>query len=79
MIDICEGLMLSDRDPVSVFESIVRISDDCKTVDQTATPYKIDKVLWLICSGRFYLDNITIGRHKEDFILFAKNTLSERI
>lgn len=79
LIDICEGLMLSDKDPVSVFEAIVRMSDDCKSVDQTATPYKIDKILWLISSGRFYLDNITIGRHKNEFILLAKNNLSEKI
>ena len=75
LIDIFEGLMLSDRDPVSVFEAIVRMSDDCKTMDQTTTPNKIDKVLWLICSGRFYLDNITIGRHKDDFILLASKSL----
>ena len=79
LIDTCEGLMLSDRDPVSVFEAIVRMSDDCKAVDRTATPYKIDKILWLICSGRFYLDNVTIGRHKNEFILLAKNNLSEEI
>ena len=79
LIDICEGLMLSDKDPVSVFEAIVRMSDDCKSVDQTATPYKIDKILWLISSGRFYLDNITIGRHKNEFILLAKNNPSEKI
>ncbi len=76
LIDIFEALKLSGRDPVAVFEAIVRMSDFCKTVDQTASPYKIDKVLWLICSGRFYLDKITIGRHKDEFIPLAKKSIS---
>lgn len=75
LIDICERLALSDRDPVSVFEAILTMSDDCRTVDPTATPIKIDKILWLISSGRFYLDNITIGRHKDDFLLLASKCL----
>ena len=62
------GARLSSIEAISVFEAIVRMADDCKEIDPEVTPYKIDKVIWLICSGRFYLDGISIGRHKEEFI-----------
>jgi len=75
LIDVFEGLGLSEGSPVSVFEAIVRMSDDCKAIDGSVTPYKIDKIIWLICSGRFYQDNITIGRHKDDFILMTTREL----
>jgi len=71
LIDVFSGLGLSERNPISVFEAIVRMSDDCKEIDESITPYKIDKIIWLICSGRFYQDDITIGRHKDDFIMMA--------
>ena len=63
LIDICESLQLSTRNPYEVFEAIVRMADDNKI-----TPYKVDKIFWLICSGRFYHDSITIKRHKDEFI-----------
>jgi len=71
LIDVFNGLGLSEKNPISVFEAIVRMSDDCKVIDGSITPYKIDKVIWLICSGRFYQDEIMIGRHKDDFIMMA--------
>lgn len=51
--------------------------EDCKEIDSTVTPYKIDKILWLICSGRFYLDDTTISRHKEEFIKNAREILGK--
>lgn len=75
LIDVFNGLGLSDNNPVSVFEAIVRMSEDCKSDDESVTPYKIDKIIWLICSGRFYQDEITIGRHKDDFITMATQHL----
>lgn len=27
------------------------------------TPYKIDKIIWLLCTGNFYLNNKSIGRN----------------
>ena len=26
------------------------------------TPYKLDKIIWLICTGNFYLEKDKIGR-----------------
>lgn len=44
-IDVFNGPGLSENNPVSVFEAIVRMSDDCRTIDETITPYKIDKIM----------------------------------
>lgn len=35
---------------------------ESNNVDKNATAYKIDKIIWLLCTGEFYLDNIRIGR-----------------
>lgn len=75
LVDIFSGLELSEKDPISVFEAIIRMSEDCKEIDSTATPYKIDKIIWLICSGRFYLDQITIGRHKKEFLCRTRSKI----
>ena len=68
LIDVFVALDLSGKEPINVFEAIVRMAEDCKEIDGEVTPYKIDKIIWLICSGRFYLDNISVGRNKETFI-----------
>jgi hypothetical protein len=38
-----------------------------------ATPYKVDKVFWLIGSGNFYLDSRKTRRNAENFIEFVKS------
>ena len=30
--------------------------------DIGATAYKIDKIIWLLCTGEFYLDDRRVGR-----------------
>jgi hypothetical protein len=75
LIQVFVGVGLSTNEPISVFEAIVRMADDCKEIDPEVTPYKIDKIIWLICSGRFYLDDASIGRHKEEFINLIDNEL----
>lgn len=59
---------MAANNQISAFESIAQISNVCQREDSTATAYKIDKILWLVCSGNYYLDDIRIGRHKEDLI-----------
>ena len=68
--DVCYELDLSDDDQLSVFESIVKIADDNKV-----SPYKVDKIFWLICSGNYYKQDINVGRHKEEFISLVKEEL----
>lgn len=77
LIEVFNQLGLSEEDPASVFEAIVTMADACTEIDPEVTPYKIDKIIWLICSGRFYLDDITVGRHKEDFIEYMKGSGSD--
>ena len=73
LMDVFSALGLSEDNPISTFEAIVRMSDHCKAVNSDVTPYKVDKIFWLICSGRFYLEKppITLGRHKSEFIMYA--------
>lgn len=39
-------------------------------IDSSATAYKLDKIIWLLCTGEFYLDGKRTGReaiyHKID-------------
>ena len=73
LIEVFSQIGLSEDDPISVFESIVEMVDVCNEVDSEVTPYKIDKIIWLICSGKFYLDDKSVGRHKDDFIKYITN------
>lgn len=75
IIDIFTSLELSDNNIINVFEAVIKMYEDCKEIDENITPYKIDKILWLICSGRFYMDDITINRHKEEFLINVKSLL----
>jgi len=77
LMDVFSALGLSEDDPISTFEAIVKMSDICREVDPAASPFKVDKVFWLIGSGRFHKETpeITIGRHKEEFIQIAKREL----
>lgn len=70
LVEVFSQLGLSEENPISVFEAIVEMADVCKEVDPESSPYKLDKIIWLICSGRFYLDDISVGRHKDDFIKY---------
>ena len=75
IIDMFTSLELSDNNIINVFEAVIKMYEDCKEIDENITPYKIDKILWLICSGRFYMDDITINRHKEEFLINVKSLL----
>ena len=77
LIDVFSALGLSAEDPIDTFEAIVHMSDACKKHDPSVTPYKVDKVFWLICSGRFYHEEpeINIGGHKKQFIEHMKQKL----
>lgn len=70
LIEVFSQLGLSEEDPISVFETIVEMAEVCKELDPDSSPYKLDKIIWLICSGKFYLDDISVGRHKDDFIQY---------
>ena len=74
MIDICEALELSDRDPLNVFQAIIRMAED-----NGVSAYEIDKTLWLICSGNFYLDGVKSKSRKIEFIDEVKHEIIEHL
>lgn len=67
LIDVFSELGLSDRDEYNCYKSIIKMS---RLVNET--PYKVDKIFWLICSGNYYLDGLTVDRKKKDFIEYIK-------
>lgn len=63
--DLCKD---SDFEAYKAVIKMAKINND--------TPYNVDKVFWLICSGKFYAHDIQISRHKTDFITYVKNSLT---
>ena len=55
---------ISDR---SAYEMIIDIA-----TKSNVTPYKLDKILWLICSGNFYDDDAKPKSHKKEFLKMLK-------
>lgn len=76
LINVFSSIDTDCTDSVSVFETITRMAIDCQNEDSTVTPYKIDKVFWLICSGNYYLDKLKITRHRDDFISYLQQKLN---
>ena len=49
----------------------LKIIDDIAEIN-SITPYAVDKILWLACSGNYYLDGVDIGSQKKQFISYLK-------
>lgn len=71
LMDILSEIGMCERNEIAVFETIVKIAEKCRETDKSITPYKIDKILWLIGSGKFD-DNNQIKSMKKDFIAYMK-------
>lgn len=67
MIDVFSELMWCERNDYLVFKNMIKI-----TGEWWFSPYKLDKIIWLICSGDFYFDDIQIWNHKKEFIEWVK-------
>lgn len=61
--DIFCALGFCENNDYEAYKAVIETARICND-----TPYNVDKVFWLIGSGRFYLHNIEIGRNKKDFI-----------
>lgn len=72
LLDVFTAIGLCENNQMSVFMAVRQMADDCEAVDPTATPYKVDKTFWLICSGYFYKDQVRIKRHKQELIDYLK-------
>lgn len=62
--------MSKTSEPYEVYKSIVEMAE---IVGEDA--YTVDKILWLISSGRWYLDNIKVGGNRDKFIKSIKASL----
>ncbi len=69
IIDIFVGLGISDtRNDFQVFRDVISFSKSIQKL-----PYEVDKLFWLIGSGKFYLDEINVKTSKKEFIQLAKD------
>lgn len=55
------GKLNGNIDDVDVIKKVYKWAKDIDRKD--VTPYKIDKIIWLLCTGNFYLNNKSIGRN----------------
>ena len=46
----------------AVIKFMFNFSNIVKDKYPDVTPYKLDKIIWLICTGNFYLEKDKIGR-----------------
>lgn len=76
ILDICLtlGLINDKKDIGRCFEAISRIAKSARV-----TPYCVDKVLWLICTGDFYRYNIklNIKNSKATFLKALKENIKK--
>lgn len=72
IINLFVSLNLSINNDISVFNTILEMS---KVVDDT--PYNLDKLFWLICSGNFHIDKTRVGEHEKKFIDRVKKRLQK--
>ncbi len=71
LIKIFHELGLSEsKEQYEVYKSITEMA---KVVGEDA--YTVDKIFWLIGSGKFYLVNINIGRNSDKFIKNIKSKM----
>ena len=72
---------VSSKDDLSVYTAIVKAATDIDAaLNESVTPYKLDKIIWLICSGKFYevgdWRGEFVGRRKDAFIAHMKPLMS---
>ena len=66
-------LKLDTEDKISNISAYEMIIDIATKSNRNVTPYKLDKILWLICSGNFYDDDVKPKSHKKDFLEVLKD------
>ena len=76
MTDVFHAVGLCAKDPISAFDAIEKMAEDCRSIDPDVTPYRVDKVFWLICSGNYYNETppVRIKGRKKELIEYLINT-----
>ena len=54
------------RECLRDFQKLVANINEALSKDNQITVYKLDRMIWLICSGKFFLDNV--GLEKKDYL-----------
>jgi hypothetical protein len=67
------GISKSDSD-YDVFKDVIRFSEDINEL-----PYCVDKLFWLVGSGRFYLDDVKIDTNRDEFIKRIKHEFRDEL
>ncbi len=67
IMDVLNALWYCEYNDYDAFKSIIKIAKEW-----WITPYELDKILWLICSWKFYHEWIEIWSHKHEFINYMK-------
>lgn len=71
--DVCKAFELSNGRDITTFKAIRELAESCKV-----TPYKIDKMIWLVCSGSFYKDKDPNDKNKTLKVSSRKKELLKR-
>jgi len=71
IIDIFSAFGLCENNEYSAYKAVIEMANLVN-----ATPYKVDKIFWLIGSGNYYYDNIRGGANKQNFIEAVKEILN---
>lgn len=72
IIDIFTRLGLcKSEDAMEVYKTFIKCASECKV-----SAYKLDKILWLLSSGRFYLHELNVPSKKESFINSFNNYIN---
>jgi len=73
LMDVFSACGICEKDQYEVFKAIIRMAESCDI-----TPFQVDKVFWLICSGNLNLDGIKINGEKAEFINAYKSSVECR-
>ena len=71
IMDILFAFGLCENNGDSAYKAVIEMAN---IVGET--PYKVDKLLWLIGSGYFYMHGIKIGKNKKN--LLSKTSVTQR-
>ena len=71
LVDVFSGLDICTDNVYKVYKHIIKMADACRK-----SAYYVDKTFWLICSGKYYLDNIQIPGMKDEFISTCKSEIT---
>lgn len=76
---IISNLGLSSDNEYDVIDAVFKIAEDYKSVDNQASAFKLDRILWLIGSGNFYNHKgiVSFNGNRTEFVEMVKTELDK--